>query len=94
MFAFEKPSDADPKTAISSALALMARSSPFSFGVNAVKATPDFLLIPAITCSPSAICGTHLELTKLAVSIFGIPLVDNRFTSFTLSEVLINLLSF
>ena len=72
----------------------MARSSPFSFGVNAVKETPDFRWIPAITSSPSAICGTHLELTKLAVSIFRIPLFDKRLTSFILSEVFIKLRSF
>ena len=72
----------------------MARSNPFSLGVNAVKDTPGFRLIPAITSSPSAICGTHLELTKLADSILRIPLVDKRLTSFIFCGVLIKLLSF
>ena len=71
IFAFENPSEADPKTAISSALALMARSNPFSLGVNAVKDTPGFRYN---TCHnlfySSAICGTHLELTKLATFLF------------------------
>ena len=43
--------------------------------------------MPASTAAPSAICGTHFGLTKLATSIWVKPQAVSRSTSAILSAV-------
>ena len=50
--------------------------------------------MPASTAAPSAICGTHFGLTKLATSMWAKPQADSRSTSAILSAVGIGAFSF
>ncbi len=87
MFFWLKPSEADPKIATSSTPASIAASYPRIFGVNAVYAVPSFFEMPAITAAASAICGTHLGLTKLVVSMWENPQFESMSTNLILSSV-------